>query len=350
MTGDAIGLQHSPMQSAKLLTGILRSVSRSFYLTLRILPTVIRPQISLAYLLARIADTIADTDLVTPSKRLHILSKWGESVAGRRSTPIDLIPFVGNHDQSPENQLLARAPDALQLLDAMPDGDSELIRTVLATIISGQALDLERFLSGSADHITFLDSEQGLDEYLYRVAGCVGEFWTRLCFRHLEGMHREPTDGQLRLAIQFGKGLQLVNILRDLHTDHKNGRCYLPEETVAQFLPSRKHFGRPSRSLQRLIEHYIQQARSFLTAGWEYTVQLPANWKRVRLACSWPLMIGFETLNSLPVDDPFNSARRAKITRKQVRSIMVRTILFQPLPKQWERLVLTGSARNRADL
>ena len=47
-----------------LLGGLLRDVSRSFYKTLAILPGSIRPQISLAYLLARTTDTIADTEIV----------------------------------------------------------------------------------------------------------------------------------------------------------------------------------------------------------------------------------------------------------------------------------------------
>ena len=50
--------------SHQLLTSLLRDVSRSFYLTLRILPSGIRQQIGLAYLLARTTDTIADTELL----------------------------------------------------------------------------------------------------------------------------------------------------------------------------------------------------------------------------------------------------------------------------------------------
>ena len=47
-----------------MLTSLLKEVSRSFYLTMRVLPSAIRPQIGLAYLLARTTDTIADTEIV----------------------------------------------------------------------------------------------------------------------------------------------------------------------------------------------------------------------------------------------------------------------------------------------
>ncbi len=46
------------------LNDLLKATSRSFYLTLRVLPGAMRLQISLTYLLARTTDTIADTELV----------------------------------------------------------------------------------------------------------------------------------------------------------------------------------------------------------------------------------------------------------------------------------------------
>ena len=58
---------------ALLLRSLLKSVSRSFYLTLSILPAGMRDPVGLAYLLARAADTIADTSLIAQEKRLELL-------------------------------------------------------------------------------------------------------------------------------------------------------------------------------------------------------------------------------------------------------------------------------------
>ena len=58
---------------AFLLGPLLKGVSRSFYLTLRILPEGMRDPVGLAYLLARAADTIADTSLIPPVQRLDLL-------------------------------------------------------------------------------------------------------------------------------------------------------------------------------------------------------------------------------------------------------------------------------------
>src|ERR1044071_8667924 len=52
---------------------LLKSVSRSFYLSLRILPSDMRAPISLGYLLCRAADTIADSDAVPVEARLALL-------------------------------------------------------------------------------------------------------------------------------------------------------------------------------------------------------------------------------------------------------------------------------------
>ena len=58
-----------------LQAGILRSVSRAFYLSIRVLPADLREPIGLAYLLARIADTIVD-------KMLEFMSKYRKICLG----------------------------------------------------------------------------------------------------------------------------------------------------------------------------------------------------------------------------------------------------------------------------
>src|SRR6201996_7297104 len=67
---------------AVLLGPLLKSVSRSFYLTLRVLPKGMRDPVGLAYLLARAADTIADTSLISPGKRMELLLSLRNQVNG----------------------------------------------------------------------------------------------------------------------------------------------------------------------------------------------------------------------------------------------------------------------------
>src|SRR5437879_13636362 len=81
--------------SNELLGSLLRDVSRSFYLTLRVLPSRIRTQIGLAYLLARTTDTIADTWLVPLARRLEAFQAMRERVAGTREAPLDFSELAG---------------------------------------------------------------------------------------------------------------------------------------------------------------------------------------------------------------------------------------------------------------
>ena len=52
---------------------LLKSVSRSFYLTIRVLPENLQQPIGLAYLLARASDTVADTSNAPVEVRLRHL-------------------------------------------------------------------------------------------------------------------------------------------------------------------------------------------------------------------------------------------------------------------------------------
>ena len=68
---------------------LLKATSRSFYLTLRVLPARVRPQIGLAYLLARTTDTIADTELVPVQGRLDALESLRGRILGETGGTLD---------------------------------------------------------------------------------------------------------------------------------------------------------------------------------------------------------------------------------------------------------------------
>src|SRR5690349_2080954 len=96
-------MEYTPHQ---MLTSLLRDVSRSFYLTLRILPASIRPQIGLAYLLARTTDTIADTELVPIEQRLDTLQSLRRQIVEANAPQLDLAELVRRQESSAERSLL----------------------------------------------------------------------------------------------------------------------------------------------------------------------------------------------------------------------------------------------------
>ncbi len=358
------------------LNELLKQTSRSFYLTLRVLPRAIRPQIGLAYLLARTTDTIADTEIVPVTQRLEALHALRERILGTSSAALNFGELARQQGLPAERMLLERVEEALAEMRGLTEPDLKLVRQVLDTITSGQELDLQRFggttalspgerennLNASANPATSisaptqpsqkiiaLQNEAELDDYTYRVAGCVGEFWTRICVAH--ELHLVELDQFMlpanfeQLGIQFGQGLQLVNILRDLPKDLRSGRCYLPADQLAAAGLTPADLLSPANEAQfrPVYNRYLDLAESQLAAGWEYTNAIPGGHLRVRLACAWPILIGMETLKRLQAESVLDPQHRVKITRSEVRRLVVRSVLCYFSPASWKRLFVASN-------
>jgi farnesyl-diphosphate farnesyltransferase len=323
-----------------LLTSLLRDVSRSFYLTMRMLPVAIRPQISLAYLLARATDTIADTELIPFEERLSSLELLRARILGTREIPLNFGKLADHQGNPAEQVLLRRVEEALAVLAQFSYSDRQRVREVMNTITTGQTLDLTRFHQRESSELIALATDEELDDYTYRVAGCVGEFWTKICRSHL--FPKASLDDATLLAngIRFGKGLQLVNILRDLPRDLAQGRCYIPMSKLdAIGLRPPDLLDPAMESAFRALYHgYLDQAAAHLAAGWEYTSTLPWRFVRLRLACSWPVLIGDGTIVKLRRANILDTQTRVKVTRAEVYSMIVQSILRYPFPSAWRRL------------
>jgi farnesyl-diphosphate farnesyltransferase len=340
------------------LNDLLQATSRSFYLTLRVLPARVRAQIGLAYLLARTTDTIADTEILPVAQRLDALQKLRERILGQNSTPLNFGELAQKQNLSAEKLLLEKVEDSLAALQHFSAADQKLIRSVLATITSGQEMDLRRFgrwgetpgepsstfaARGDARptaKIIALETAAELDDYTYRVAGCVGEFWTKICRAHLFPNARIDEKQFVADGIRFGKGLQLVNILRDLPADLKSGRCYLPTQRLdeAKLLPETLLSPANEQKFLPLIHEYLDKAESQLSAGWRYTNTLPFGQFRVRLACAWPILIGMKTIEKLRAAGVVELQQRVKVSRREVRKIIFRSLVCSPFAPAWRRL------------
>jgi farnesyl-diphosphate farnesyltransferase len=224
--------------------------------------------------------------------------------------------------------------------------DQRLVREVLDTIIGGQELDLQRFGGANRKQIVALQNDAELDDYTYRVAGCVGKFWTQLCRAHTSELHSPRTAPSEQMftesGIRFGKGLQLVNILRDLPADLNQGRCYLPKDVLhaAGFQPTDLLFAASENRFRPVYDRYLKLATDHLAAGWDYTNQINRKHVRLRLACAWPILIGLETLHRLRSTRVLDPAQRVKIPRAEVRNLMLRTLLRYPFRAAWQRLAV----------
>ena len=186
---------------------LLESNSRSFFLTLKILPRKMRRSIGLLYLLARVADTIADSKTGEVHALLDALDAWDAATDERQEEAPDLLHLASLQSLDAERILLEQAELAVKALDDTPPADLEMMRTCLKIIIGGQSLDLRRFgPANDQDEISSLDDDEALDDYAYRVAGSVGAFWTSMS-RHHMFPSRTPLHDEAWMddGIRFGK-------------------------------------------------------------------------------------------------------------------------------------------------
>lgn len=326
MNSHAVAADADRGMRSDLETSILRPVSRSFYLSIRFLPTQLREPIGLAYLLARSTDTVADTAGIASAVRMETLKMFSHAIQGKasREVVVDLIAsFVPLQNNTSERRLLESAPDCLGWLERMEHADRNDIRVVLEKITSGQMLDLERF--DNPKQIRALATAAELDEYTYFIAGCVGEFWTRVCFRHVRNFASKTEDEMLALGKRYGMGLQLINILRDAGTDLRAGRCYFPEhELTAAHLTPVRILSEPNR-FAPVYRAWLEKAKAGLKCGMEYSRAIEN--RRVRAATVLPALIGARTLALLEAAGPAALQRTVKVARQEVRTIILRLAL-----------------------
>jgi farnesyl-diphosphate farnesyltransferase len=323
MNSDSVaGVDDPGQRSRRLQATILRSVSRSFYLSIRFLPAQLRGPIALAYLLARTTDTVADTIGILGPVRMETLRMLSDGIQGQASREVvinQVASFVPLQENAAERTLLDSLPDCLEWLEQTGIADRDDIRAVLEKITHGQMLDLHRF--DNRAKVCVLQTAAELDEYTYLVAGCVGEFWTRLCFRHLRDFASLIQDEMLALGRRYGMGLQLINILRDVGADLRAGRCYFPEDelgavdlTAAQILSESDRF-------QPIYQRWMEKAQEGLQCGMRYARAIRN--RRVRAATVLPALIGARTLTLLRKAGASALHQTIKASRGELRGMIM---------------------------
>jgi farnesyl-diphosphate farnesyltransferase len=285
---------------------LLKDVSRSFYLSLRILPKGMREPVSLAYLLARASDTLADTEGLEAQLRHEMLLGFTEILGGadRASWLAKLHEeVIPRQRHEGEKRLLASMDQVFEWLYRLEGSAGyTAIDKVMGHILHGQRLDIERF---ELEGVTGLESDSELEDYCFLVAGCVGEFWTEIGEHAMDGFSSIESGRLKQLGINYGKGLQLINILRDLPSDLNSGRCYLPVADPAD-----------TDALMLEAARWRERARQYLADGRIYAKSLAM--RRARSATSLPGLIGEDTLDLLDHAGWQDLGRGVKVSRGDV--------------------------------
>lgn len=211
--------------SNTLLEGLLANSSRTFALSIPLLPPPLRRQVTVAYLLFRIADTFEDEPAWDTPTKLAGLEAVDAALAG--SDRAGLLRGMAGLLEGVElslpgyTALMRRSGAVIEAFDSLP---------ILARLAI--AAHLRRTIAGMADQLRRtqpISTVQDVRQYCYYVAGIVGEMLTDLFMLHNPSL---AADAELiALSPRFGEALQLVNILRDAAADASEGRFYLPSSS-----------------------------------------------------------------------------------------------------------------------
>jgi len=321
---------------------LLEETSRSFFLTLRILPYSIRKQVGLLYLLARVADTIADSKTGQVDLLLEALESWDNATSEDHKIMNDISHLATLQSNPAEERLLRNLEIPLNAFKTISNNDRIHMRRCLKIIIGGQTLDLKRFgPANDSDDVSSLRSKEELDDYAYRVAGSVGEFWTSMTLAHLVSVDGPTSEKMFELGIRFGKALQMINILRDIPEDLAFGRCYIPLEQLKEINlePIELRDASNYETFNPVYQSLLDITQGHLDAAEQYILMLPKRQIRLRIACLLPVLIGQKTVNLLRTSNVLDASERVKVPRKTVKTLMIRSMFSTIIPGGTRRLL-----------
>jgi len=203
-----------------MLDRLLGLTSRTFALSIPLLPDRVRQEITIAYLLFRVADTLEDEPSWPPAERVRALRSLA-GFLGRRERMADVEKEIMRGPVSDSGYA-----DLLHNFDAVNEALVELPEESQKVIVD----HLQRTIDGMCSYLLLEDGVTTVDEvreYCYYVAGIVGELCTALFVLNAPSLRERERD-LIDLAPSFGEALQLVNILRDERADATEGRRYIP--------------------------------------------------------------------------------------------------------------------------
>lgn len=307
------------------------------------LPGGLRAPVGIAYLLARAGDTIADTRLLPPPRRLELLRAFRARVVGAGSAAAmrEMASLTVHLRDSGEGELLRSLESAVALLEALPSGDRAAVREVVMTLTEGMEMDLRTFPPEDAGRVGALPDVAALDRYVYLVAGCVGAFWTRITMAHVPALRGWDAEAMAACGVRFGKALQLTNVLRDVPRDLRIGRCYLPADLLAAHGLRPEDLLRPeagARARPALVE-LLRVACGHYAEAERYILAIPRRCGRLRAACLWPVLIGLPTLAMLAGEpawlDPAVTARVPTPAVKRMLAVTWPAVYSNTLVGAW---------------
>lgn len=304
---------------------LLQGVSRTFALTIPELPHALARVVSNAYLLCRIVDTIEDEAHLSAGQKRHFCDQFTKVVAGEASATHfadDLYPLLSEDTLPAERELIGVTPRVITITRGFNANQREALESCVRIMSEGMAdFQDHNDLRGLADLTE-------MDRYCYHVAGVVGEMLTKLFCDYSPQIGAKRRE-LLGLAVSFGQGLQMTNILKDQWDDRRRGACWLPREVFAETGVDLGDLtpGSYDERFGEGLTYLIAVAHGHLHNALRYTLLIPSRETGIRNFCLWALGMAMLTLRKINRHKDFSAGQQVKISRNSVKTTVLVTRL-----------------------
>ena len=306
-------------------TRILQGVSRTFALTIPVLPDELERAVGNGYLLCRIADTIEDDAGLTVEEKRRYTDWFNELLrepADAGTFGRELAPRLAAHATPAERELIAHADQVLRITHSLAEPQRAALARCVRVMSDGMVYyQGQETLDGLAD-------QTAMDRYCYYVAGVVGEMLTELFLQRCPQLAGRREEMML-LGVSFGQGLQMTNILKDIWEDRARGACWLPRPGFERRGLHLRELvaGQGGKAFAEALRELLALAHGHLRNALEYTLHLPASEPGMRKFCLWALGMAVLTLRKIADNPAFLGGQAAKISRRSVKATIVLTTL-----------------------
>lgn len=306
---------------------LLQGVARTFALTIPQLPAALVDAVANAYLLCRIADTIEDESAIKPSQKWVLAKSYIDAVGGRGSAQEFVgrfYPLLGPRRSPAEKELIAQAARVIGITHSFSPPQRARLERCVRIMTKGMIyFQMHKSPQG-------LKNSQEFDRYCYHVAGVVGELLTGLCCQYHPALESQR-DRLMSLAVSFGQGLQMTNILRDIRKDLEEGVCWLPRELFAAGGYDLTRLKDPGRdpAFAAGLGQLTAIAHGHLLNALYYTLSLPPPERGLRKFCFCSIAMALLTLRKIHKRPYFKNLRQVKIRRSTVGLVFAATALLQ---------------------
>jgi len=299
---------------------MLEMVSRTFTLSIKQLPNIVRDSITLAYLLLRVSDCLEDHEMMDVERKVRLLELWDQILAGQKPAS-ELVEQLLDLDSSdPEVYVAQKATDLIDFLRTFPN---EIQQSIISRV-KRTTLGMARWQRQGP----FVETEDEMDDYMHQVAGRVGYLITDIFAWYSPRIMARKAE-LLPLSREYGLALQTVNIIRGMRKDYERGWVFVPRTFLDQVGITRDQLFAPGYEDKAIevVNLLADKAENHLRHGLEYIAAFPSHQHRIRLACMWPLFFAVKTL-ALSRNNINVVLNEVKMTRQDVKLIMRQTTLM----------------------